>query len=103
MNDFALVAQFDDHLGPLQRFDVVTSDPNILEVICQRVIEGESLRKIALAWKIPPTRFLAWIGENQERLQAYEGALKIRAICACVLFIIALATFCALNCVDTRC
>ena len=68
-----------DHLGPAQRFELVAAAPNTMDIVCQRVIDGESLKQIAKAWAVPPLRFTAWVGDDRGRLLAYDGALKIRA------------------------
>jgi len=68
-----------DHLGPAQRFELVVADPQTMDIVCQRVIDGESLKQIAKAWAVPPLRFTAWVGDDRGRLLAYDGALKIRA------------------------
>lgn len=66
-------------LGRVERLELVQADPNAMAVVCQRVIDGESLREIARAWELPTLRFAAWVGGDPERLAAYEGALRVRA------------------------
>ena len=68
-----------DHLGRVQRLEVVIAEPMTLEIVIQRVIDGESLRQIAQSWKLPVTRFVKWISDDENRLASYEGALRIRA------------------------
>jgi hypothetical protein len=68
-----------DHMVKMQRLDLVKSDPMTMEIVIQRVIDGESLKQIAVSWKLPTTRFIKWISEDETRLSAYEGALRIRA------------------------
>jgi hypothetical protein len=68
-----------DHLAKIQRLQLVVDDPMTMEVVIQRVIDGESLRQIARAWKLPVTRFVKWISDDEKRLAEYEGALRIRA------------------------
>jgi hypothetical protein len=68
-----------DHMAKIQRLDLVKSDPMTMEIVIQRVIDGESLKQIAVSWKLPTTRFIKWISEDETRLAAYEGALRIRA------------------------
>lgn len=70
---------FPDHLAKMQRLQVVTDDPMTMEIVIQRVIDGESLKAIAKAWQLPPTRFVKWISDDEARLAQYEGALKVRA------------------------
>lgn len=59
--------------------EIVKNDPMTMEIVIQRVIDGESLKQIATAWKLPATRFVKWISDDDERLAQYEGALRIRA------------------------
>jgi CBS domain-containing protein len=68
-----------DHLAKMQRLQVVVDDPMTMEIVIQRVLDGESLKAIARSWKLPTTRFIKWISEDEKRLAEYEGALRIRA------------------------
>ena len=55
------------------------ADPLTIEVVIQRVLDGESLKQIARSWKIPTLRFVKWMSDDAQRLASYEGALRIRA------------------------
>lgn len=68
-----------DHMGAMQRFELTIADPMTLDVVVQRVIDGDSLKSIAKSWKIPVARFVAWISQDEKRLLAYENALRVRA------------------------
>ena len=68
-----------DHLAKIQRLQVVVDDPMTMEIVIQRVLDGESLKSIARSWKLPVTRFIKWISDDEKRLAEYEGALRIRA------------------------
>lgn len=68
-----------DYMGSMQRFELVIKDPMTMEIVIQRVIDGESLKSIARAWKIPVLRFVKWISDDEKRLFQYESALRIRA------------------------
>lgn len=68
-----------DHLNKMHMLEIVKNDPMTMEIVIQRVIDGESLKQIATAWKLPVTRFVKWISDDDERLAQYEGALRIRA------------------------
>ncbi|MEQ1668407.1 MAG: hypothetical protein ABL868_08150 [Sulfuriferula sp.] len=68
-----------DHLNKMHMLEIVKKDPMTMEIVIQRVIDGESLKQIATAWKLPATRFVKWISDDDERLAQYEGALKVRA------------------------
>jgi hypothetical protein len=50
-----------------------------MSVIVQRLTDGESLREIAKAWKLPYGRLAEWIIEDVERTASYEQALRIWA------------------------
>ena len=58
---------------------MVVDDPMTMEIVIQRVLDGESLKAIARSWKLPVTRFIKWISDDEKRLAEYEGALRIRA------------------------
>ena len=68
-----------DHMAKIQRLQVVVDDPFTMEIVIQRVLDGESLKAIARSWKLPVTRFIKWISDDEKRLAEYEGALRIRA------------------------
>ena len=68
-----------DHMAKIQRLQVVVDDPMTMEIVIQRVLDGESLKSIARSWKLPVTRFIKWISDDEKRLAEYEGALRIRA------------------------
>ena len=68
-----------DHMAKIQRLQVVVDDPMTMEIVIQRVIDGESLKSIARSWQLPITRFIKWISDDEKRLAEYEGALRIRA------------------------
>ena len=68
-----------DHMAKMQRLQVVVDDPFTMEIVIQRVLDGESLKAIARSWKLPVTRFVKWISDDEKRLAEYEGALRIRA------------------------
>lgn len=63
--------------GPLARFRETIEDPTTLSVIVQRVTDGETLKDIAVAWKIPYGRLAEWLIEDRERSEQYNQALAI--------------------------
>lgn len=68
-----------DHMGAMQRLDIVAADPMTMEVVIQRVLNGESLKQIGRSWNLPVLRFVKWVSDDAARLASYEGALRIRA------------------------
>lgn len=68
-----------DHMAKMQRLEIVKNDKMTMEIVIQRVIDGESLKSIAKSWQLPITRFIKWISDDEKRLAEYEGALRIRA------------------------
>ena len=68
-----------DHMAKIQRLEIVKNDVMTMEIVIQRVLDGESLKAIARSWKLPVTRFIKWISDDEKRLAEYEGALRIRA------------------------
>lgn len=71
--------EYPDYLNKIEMLEVVKKDPMTMEIVIQRVIDGESLKQIATAWKLPVTGFVKWISDDDKRLAQYENALKIRA------------------------
>jgi hypothetical protein len=67
------------HLNKLHMLEIVKNDPMTMEIVIQRVLDGESLRQIATAWDLPVTRFVKWIAEDDKRTAEYENALRVRA------------------------
>lgn len=61
------------------RMQHVIADPNTMEVVGQRVMEGDTLKKIARSWGVPVMQFIHWITSDPERAAVYEAALRIRA------------------------
>ena len=68
-----------DGLAKMQRLEIVKNDVMTMDIVIQRVIDGESLKSIAKSWGLPVTRFIKWISDDEKRLAEYEGALRIRA------------------------
>ena len=68
-----------DHMAKMQRLEIVKNDAMTMDIVIQRVIDGESLKSIAKSWDLPVTRFIKWISDDEKRLEEYEGALRIRA------------------------
>ncbi len=61
------------------RFIEVVSDPQIMDVICYRVAEGESLRELARAWEIPYGKLARWLADDEGRAAQFAQVLEIRA------------------------
>lgn len=66
-----------DGLGPMDRLERFQNDPHNIDIVCQRVIDGESLGQIAKSLGLPKLRFIRWIGE--EYSSEYESALRMAA------------------------
>jgi len=65
--------------SPIDRYAVVVGNPETMEVVGQRVIEGETLMQIARAWQVPVMRFVEWVVNDAVRCGQYQAALKVRA------------------------
>lgn len=50
-----------------------------MDVIVQRLTDGETLKEISRAWQIPYGRLAQWIVEDTDRTAKYEAALRIWA------------------------
>ena len=67
--------------GPMERYERLLQEPaaEVMGRVCQLVVEGDRLRRIAQDWGVPVARFMTWVAEDEERRAAYEGALRMRA------------------------
>lgn len=66
--------------GPLERFRAVVEDnPATMDVIVQRLTDGEPLKAIARSWDVPYGKLAEWITEDRERVERYSAALRIWA------------------------
>lgn len=66
--------------GPIARLREVTSDPNALSVIVQRITDAdtpETLKDIARSLGVPLGKLSEWITEDRERTEQYANALRI--------------------------
>ena len=69
-----------DHRTKWQRLQVLLeSNPDLMEEVCQRVAEGESLQEIAKNEMVPYGRFMLWIQQSPERFEQYKSACRIFA------------------------
>ena len=69
-----------DHRTKWQRLQVLLHDnPNLMDEVCQRVAEGESLQEIAKNEMVPVGRFMLWVQQSPERFEQYKAACKIYA------------------------
>ncbi len=74
-NSFPVVNQ----LTGLQRLEIVKATPNTMDVICQRIAGGETLKDIAKCWGIPYGPFHIWIGSDDSRMKMYRNAQELMA------------------------
>ena len=63
----------------LARFEEAKADPGLLDVLFQRVAEGETFREVCDSWKLPYGLMANWIGESDERRKQYDAALAFWA------------------------
>lgn len=61
------------------RFVALRDDPMAMEMIGQRVMDGETLKQIARGQGVPVMQFIGWLMADPDRKAAYEAALKVRA------------------------
>ena len=50
-----------------------------MDVVVQRVAEGETLQQLAEVWTVPYGRLAKWVADDDGRRGQYEGALMLRA------------------------
>lgn len=67
-----------DH-GPLARFRDVVADPNTMSIVVQRMADGETLKDIAKAWKVPYGKLCEWITEDRDRTEQFSNAQRFAA------------------------
>ena len=65
-----------DGLGPMQRWERDCA-PDVVEVVMQRVAEGETLKAICRSRGWPYARVATWVAEDEGRVKAYEAASRI--------------------------
>lgn len=67
--------------GPMERFErlMERDEREVMNEVCSRVVEGDSLAVVARDWGLPRHRFVLWVSGDDERRAAYEGALRMRA------------------------
>lgn len=58
----------------LRRLGDVCADPVTLDVLCERVAEGESVRELAQHWDVPAGRLWGWLREDAGRWERYVAA-----------------------------
>lgn len=61
------------------RFTHIIEQDNTLDILCQRVAEGESVKEIARAWDIPHGRLSAWLLADASRCAQYFRAQQVHA------------------------
>ena len=64
--------------GPMARFEALVREDGTMGVIVQRIAEGETLRQLAVAWRVPAGRLAQWIIEDRNRNELYINACAIR-------------------------
>lgn len=58
----------------VRRLGEVCADPMTLDVVCERVAEGESVRELAQRWDVPAGRLWGWLREDAARWAQYMAA-----------------------------
>jgi len=61
------------------RYLALVDAPDTLELIAQRVSEGETLGELCRAWDVPVGRVNTWLMADQSRYDVYKRALEIHA------------------------
>ena len=61
------------------RYLALVDAPDTLELIAQRVSEGETLSGLCRAWDVPVGRVNTWLMADQSRYDVYKRALEIHA------------------------
>lgn len=61
------------------RFEEWAADPLSVDVLTQRIAEGETLTAVCTSRQIPYALTAQWIAEDAERLRRYEAALSLWA------------------------
>src|SRR3990167_3607396 len=64
--------------GPMARFDALVREDGTMGVIVQRIAEGETLKQLAVAWKVPAGRLAQWLIEDRNRNELYVNAMALR-------------------------
>ena len=61
------------------RWAEIEATEGTLELVCQRIAEGEPLRGVAAGWGIPTGQMVAWLLADEGRAQSYYRASEIAA------------------------
>ena len=67
------------HAEQASRMQFILEQANTLELLTQRVAEGESVKEIARAWQVPHGRLSAWLLADRERYEHYCRAQQVHA------------------------
>ena len=73
----AVPERISDGLGPMARWAEARDLAETLEEILQRVCEGERLKQVCRSKGWPYAVVAKWVAEGEERVKAYEAALRI--------------------------
>jgi hypothetical protein len=65
-----------DGLWPMARWERDRDDPVTLEVIAQRVADGDTLKEVCRSRGWPKSFVWRWLCENEDRRSAYDDAMK---------------------------
>lgn len=62
-----------------ETWDALSQQPGVLEELCLRLADGETIKDLARAWGVPTGRVQAWLLADETRYQAYCRALEVHA------------------------
>lgn len=63
--------------GPMARFEEMKRDVATMSIIAQRLMDGETLKEIAVSRQVPYGRLAEWITEDAGRAEQYARASRI--------------------------
>jgi hypothetical protein len=63
----------------IARCKALIEKPDTLQVIFQRVSDGDNLMKLCREWEVPPGQLLMWLMDEPKRWELYLKSLEIHA------------------------
>jgi terminase small subunit-like protein len=77
MESVATVSQ--SYAERASRLAFILEQPNTLEILCHKVMEGESVKEIARSWDVPHGKLSGWLLADRERYEQYCRAQQVHA------------------------
>jgi hypothetical protein len=64
-------------LTRVERFEVITGQPDALDRLCAHVEDGATLRDLAALWDVPAGHLRRWLAGDPARAERYAAAVEV--------------------------